>query len=161
MPSLSSKPKSFLIQAENCWKKKMKLKFFRIALFHRETRVCRIYLFHDCVSYSANGILVRGKKNQSIYLRLALNERQILRTQGMLCICFISNLERLSDSKFLISKGMFCQIWGPLNAIVLIPDFVVDLWLNASILGFLKSWGQSFVWNISFIIGGDEPLKNF
>ena len=56
---------------------------------------------------------------------------------------------------------MFCQIWGPLNAIVLIPDFVVDLWLNASILGFLKSWGQSFVWNISFIIGGDEPLKNF
>ena len=46
---------------------------------------------------------------------------------------------------------MFCQIWGPLKAIVLVSCFIVDLCLDASILGFLKS----FVWNTSFIIGGD------
>ena len=49
------------------------------------------------------------KKNQSIYPTLAINERQILQRQGKLCICFILNLERLSDFEFLISKEMFCQ----------------------------------------------------
>ena len=34
-------------------------------------------------------------------------ERQILHRQGKLCICFIFDLKRLSDSEFLISKGMF------------------------------------------------------
>ena len=89
-----------------------------------------------------------------------MNERQILQQQGKLCICFIFDLKRLS-SEFLISQRMFCQIWGPLKAIVLIPYFVVDLCLDASIIGFLKSKGQSFVWNTSFIIGGDKPFKNF
>ena len=55
---------------------------------------------------------------------------------------------------------MFCQIWGPLKAIVLIPYFIVDLCLDASIPGFLKLQGQSFVWNTLFIIGGDKPFKN-
>ena len=49
-------------------------------------------------------------KNQSIYPRLAMNERQILQWQGKLCICFIFDLKRLSDSEFLISEGMFYQI---------------------------------------------------
>ena len=79
------------------------------------------------------------KKNQSIYPTLAINERQILQRQGKLCICFILNLERLSDFEFLISKEMFCQTWAPLKAIVLKPYFTVDLCLDASILGFLKS----------------------
>ena len=68
-----------------------------------------------------------------------MNERQILQPQGKLCICFIFQLKPLGDSEFLISKGMFCQISGPLRAIVLIPYFIVDLCLDASILGFLKS----------------------
>ena len=68
-----------------------------------------------------------------------MNERQILQRQGKLCICFIFDLKRLSDPELLISKGMFCQIWEPLKAIVLIPYFIVDLCLDASILGFLKS----------------------
>ena len=68
-----------------------------------------------------------------------MNERQILQQQGKLSICFIFDLKRLSDSKFLISKGIFCQIWGPLKMIVLIPYFIVDLCLDDSILGFLKS----------------------
>ena len=67
-----------------------------------------------------------------------MNERQILYRQGKLYICFIFDLKRLSDSEFLISKGMFCQIWGPLKAIVLISYFIVDLLLDAGILGFLK-----------------------
>ena len=79
------------------------------------------------------------KKNQSIYPTLAINERQILQRQGKLCICFILNLKRLSDFEFLISKEMFCQTWAPLKAIVLKPYFIVDLCLDASILGFLKS----------------------
>ena len=37
---------------------------------------------------------------------------------------------------------MFCQIWGPLKAIVLIPYFIVDLCLDASILGFLNCKGN-------------------
>ena len=45
-----------------------------------------------------------------MYPRLAMNERQILQRQGKLCICFIFDLKRLSDSESLISKGMFCQI---------------------------------------------------
>ena len=44
------------------------------------------------------------KKNQSIYPRLAMNERQILQPQGKLRICFMFGLKRLSDSEFLISK---------------------------------------------------------
>ena len=56
---------------------------------------------------------------------------------------------------------MFCQIWGPFRAIVLIPYFLVDLCLDASILGFLKSYEQLFVWNTSFIVAGDKPFKNF
>ena len=84
---------------------------------------------------------MRGEKNQFIYPRLAMNERQILQRQGKLCICSIFRLKRLSDSAFLISKGkgMLCQIWGPLKAIVLIPYFIVDLCLDTSILGSLKS----------------------
>ena len=39
-----------------------------------------------------------------MYPRLAMNEQQILQQQGKLCICFIFDLKRLSDSKFLISK---------------------------------------------------------
>ena len=39
-----------------------------------------------------------------------MNERQVLQLQGKLCICFIFDLNRLSDSEFLISEGMFCQI---------------------------------------------------
>ena len=54
-------------------------------------------------------------------------------------MCFIFDLKRLSDSEILISKGMFCQIWGTLKATVLIPYFLVDLCLDAGILGFLKS----------------------
>ena len=80
----------------------------------------------------------KKKKNRSIYPRLAMNERKILQRQSKLYICFTFDLKRLSDSEFLISKGMFCQIWGPLKAIVLIPYFKVDLCLDASILGFLK-----------------------
>ena len=68
-----------------------------------------------------------------------MNERQILQRQGKLCICFIFDLKRLSDYEFLISMGMFCQIWEPLKAIVLIAYFIVDLCLDASILGLLKS----------------------
>ena len=49
------------------------------------------------------------KKNQSIYPRLAMNKRQILKRQDKLCICFIFDLKRLSDSEFLIAKEMFCQ----------------------------------------------------
>ena len=79
------------------------------------------------------------KKNQSIYPRLAMNKRQILKRQDKLCICFIFDLKRLSDSEFLIAKEMFCQTWAPLKAIVLKPYFIVDLCLDASILGFLKS----------------------
>ena len=82
---------------------------------------------------------MRGEKNQFIYPRLAMNERQILQRQGKLCTCMIFDLKRLSSSGFLISKGMFCQIWGPLKAIVLIPYFIVDLCLDTSILGSLKS----------------------
>ena len=66
-------------------------------------------------------------------------ERQILQRQGQLCISFTLDLKRLSDSNFLISMGMFCQTWEPLKAIVLIPYFIVDLCLDASILGFLVS----------------------
>ena len=68
-----------------------------------------------------------------------MNERQILQREGKLFICFIFDLKRLSDSEFLICKGMFCQIWVPLKTIVLIPYFIVDLGLDASILKFLKS----------------------
>ena len=39
-----------------------------------------------------------------------MNERQILKQQDKLCISFIIDLKRLSDSGFLISKGMFCQV---------------------------------------------------
>ena len=39
-----------------------------------------------------------------------MNERKILQGQGKLCICFIFDLKRLSDSEFLISEGMFCQV---------------------------------------------------
>ena len=49
-------------------------------------------------------------KKECIYPRLAMNKRQILQRQGKLCICFIFNLKRLSDSEFLVSKEMFCQI---------------------------------------------------
>ena len=34
---------------------------------------------------------------------------------------------------------MFCQIWGPLKAIVSILHVIVGLRLDASIIGFLKS----------------------
>ena len=71
-----------------------------------------------------------------------MNEWQILQQQGKLCIRFIFDLKRLSDSEFLISKGMFSQIQGPLKmiikGIVLIPYFIVDLCFIASILGFLR-----------------------
>ena len=100
------------------------------------------------------------KKYQPIYPRLAMNKRQISQRQGKFCICFIFDLKRLSDSEFFISKGMFCQIWGPLKVIALIPYFIVDLCLDAGILRFLKPYTQSFVWNTSFIIGGDKPFKN-
>ena len=57
---------------------------------------------------------------------------------------------------------MFCQIWESLKAIVSIPYFIVDLRLDASILGFLKSLRQSFVYNILFIVSGDlKTLKRF
>ena len=50
-------------------------------------------------------------KNQSVYPRLAMNEPHILQRQDKFCICFIFDLKRLiSDSKFLISKRIFCQI---------------------------------------------------
>ena len=62
-----------------------------------------------------------------------MNERHILQRQGKLCICFIFQLKRLSDSEFLISKGIFCQTWRPLQPIVLILYFIVDLCLDASI----------------------------
>ena len=39
-----------------------------------------------------------------------MKEQKILQQQGKLCICFITDIKRLSDSEFLISKGMFCQI---------------------------------------------------
>ena len=39
-----------------------------------------------------------------------MNQQQILQRQDKLCMCFIFDLKRLSDSDFLISKGMFCQI---------------------------------------------------
>ena len=68
-----------------------------------------------------------------------MNERQILQRQGKFCMCFIFDLKRLSDSEIVISKGMFCQICGTLKATVLIPYFLVDLHLDAGILGFLKS----------------------
>ena len=68
-----------------------------------------------------------------------MNERQTFQRQGKLCICFIFDLKRLSDSEFLVPKGMFYQIRGPLKAIVLIPYFIVDLCLDASVLGLLKS----------------------
>ena len=66
------------------------------------------------------------KKHQSVYPRLAMNERQILQWQGKLCICFVFDLKRT-------------QISGPLKAIVLIPYFIEDLCSDDSILGFLKS----------------------
>ena len=50
-----------------------------------------------------------------MYSRLPKNERQILERQDKLCICFIFDLKRLSDSEFLISKSMFRQIWGTLK----------------------------------------------
>ena len=37
-----------------------------------------------------------------------MNEQQILKWQGKLCICFIFQ----NDYKFFISKRMFGQIWG-------------------------------------------------
>ena len=39
-----------------------------------------------------------------------MNERKVLHRQGKLCICFIFDLKRVSDSEFPISKGMFYQI---------------------------------------------------
>ena len=42
---------------------------------------------------------VREKTPESIHPRLAMNERQILQRQGKLCICFIFDLKRLSDSE--------------------------------------------------------------
>ena len=44
-----------------------------------------------------------------MYLRLAMNERQVLQRQDKLCIYFIFELKRLSYSEFIISKGMFYQ----------------------------------------------------
>ena len=62
-------------------------------------------------SYFIYRMSVRGKKrNQSIHPRLSMNEQQILQREGKLCIYFIFDLKRLSDSEFLISRGMFCQI---------------------------------------------------
>ena len=58
-----------------------------------------------------------------------MNERQILQRQDKLCICFIFDLKRLSDSEYPIT----------LKAIILIPYFIVDLCLDASILGLLYS----------------------
>ena len=55
-----------------------------------------------------------------------MNKRKILHRQDKLCICFIYDLKRLSNSEFLISKG-------------LIPYFILNFCLDASILGFLKS----------------------
>ena len=51
-------------------------------------------------------------------------------------IRFIFDLKRLSDSEFATSRGMFCQNWGLLKVIVAISCFIVDLCLDASILGF-------------------------
>ena len=68
-----------------------------------------------------------------------MNERQPLQRQGKLCTFFIFDLKGLSDSEFLISKGIFCQIWEPIKTIVLIPYFIVALCLDASTLGFFKS----------------------
>ena len=65
-----------------------------------------------------------------------MNEPQILQWQGKVCSCFTFDLKWLSDSKILVSNRMFCQIGGPLKAIVLIPYFIIDLCLDASILGF-------------------------
>ena len=58
------------------------------------------------------------KKNQSKYPRFAMNVLQILHWQDMLCICLILDLKRYSDLEFLISKGMSCQIWGPLKTLI-------------------------------------------
>ena len=59
---------------------------------------------------------------------------KFLQRQGKRCIFFIFDLKRLGDSVFLISKGLFFQISGPLKAIVLILYFIVDLCLGASII---------------------------
>ena len=42
-----------------------------------------------------------------------MNERQVLHRQGKLCIFFIFDLKTLSDSEFLISKGMFREFEDP------------------------------------------------
>ena len=68
-----------------------------------------------------------------------MNERQILQRQGKLCICFKFDFKRLSDSEFLILRECIPKFEYPLNAIILIPYFIVGLCLDASILGFLKS----------------------
>ena len=66
-------------------------------------------------SYHKNKI---KKKKKTKYLIFAINVLQILCWQDMLCICLILDLKRYSDLEFLISKGMSCQIWGPLKTLI-------------------------------------------
>ena len=54
-----------------------------------------------------------------------MNDKQILLRQDTFCICFILDLKRLSDSKFLMSKRTPFKNSRPLKAIVSIPYFIV------------------------------------
>ena len=42
-----------------------------------------------------------------------MNERQLLQRQGKLCVCFIFNLKRLSDSAVLILRECFAKFDDP------------------------------------------------
>ena len=69
------------------------------------------------------------------------------------------DLNILNDSEFLKPVGRVCQFSGPSYTIESIPYFTVDLPLVINDLGILGV-GAILFFNISLLIGGDNPFKN-
>ena len=70
---------------------------------------------------------------------------------------FILHLNMINDSEFLESVGKVCQIFS--IQVNQYHTLLIYSWL-LMILGFLRRIGNTF-FNISFIIGGDKPFRNF